>query len=85
MLRSNSQSAQLLQINCVHFTFSNQKTSADFVIFLAGNKADCAEHRAVPYRDAEKYAKENGLLFAETSAKLGMNVTEMFLSVGKLI
>lgn len=62
-----------------------KKTSASLVIFLAGNKADCTEERAVPYRDAEKYARENGLLFAETSAKLGMNVTEMFLAVGKTI
>lgn len=52
------------------------------MIFLAGNKADCTEDRAVPYRHAEKYAIENGLLFTETSARLGMNVTEMFLAVG---
>lgn len=55
------------------------------MIFLAGNKADCTGDRAVPYRDAENYAKENGLLFSETSAKLGMNVTEMFLTVGMMI
>lgn len=59
--------------------------SEKLVIFLAGNKADFIDERAVPYSDAEEYARENDLLFAETSAKLGTNVTQMFLAVGKMI
>lgn len=59
--------------------------SEKLVIFLAGNKADFIDERTVPYSDAEEYARENDLLFAETSAKLGTNVTQMFLAVGKMI
>lgn len=49
------------------------------MIALAGNKADLAgETRAVPTEEAEAYAAQEGLLFIETSAKSGNNVTELF-------
>ena len=48
------------------------------VIVLVGNKADLIEKREIPKEVAEAYAKENDLLFMETSAKTGMNVNELF-------
>ena len=44
-------------------------TNPHTVIFLIGNKSDMAEQREVTYNEAAEFAKENGLIFAETSAK----------------
>ena len=44
-------------------------TNPHTVIFLIGNKSDMAEQREVTYNEAAQFAKENGLIFAETSAK----------------
>lgn len=61
------------------------KAPSNFVIFLAGNKADLSGNRAVLCSEAEAYALENDLLFMETSAKTAVNVTEMFVIVGKVL
>jgi Ras-related protein Rab-2A len=56
---------------------------------LVGNKVDLCEaddadtspsrrHRQVPREEAERWAKEEGLLFVETSAKSGRNVEFAF-------
>ena len=51
----------------------------DVVIAVAGNKCDCtADERAVPLELGEMFAKSNGLLHYETSAKTGQGVKEMF-------
>jgi len=56
-----------------------QHAPTNIVIVLAGNKADlAADHRAVSTDDGRSFAEENGLIFAEVSAKTGMAVTEMF-------
>ena len=56
--------------------------SDDVVIAVAGNKCDCtAEQRAVPRELGELFAKNNGLLHYETSAKSGQGVTEMFAQI----
>lgn len=52
------------------------------VIALAGNKCDLEEDRQVPREEAEEYAVENNLLFMETSAKMALNVREIFESIG---
>jgi GTPase SAR1 family protein len=76
------------------------KRQADpgIVIMLVGNKIDlCSpstndqanndgmDKRRVLKETAEKYAKEEGLLFAEASAKTGEGVSELFLEVGELV
>lgn len=64
-----------------------QQTAQTILIVLAGNKADLAsEHRAVSVDDARSFAEENGLVFAEVSAKTGMAVQEVFMTIAhKLI
>ncbi|KAK8821654.1 Rab5a [Blastocystis sp. ATCC 50177/Nand II] len=52
------------------------------VIALAGNKCDLEENRQIPREEAEEYAAENNLLFMETSAKMALNVREIFEAIG---
>ena len=48
------------------------------VIALAGNKCDLEDNRQISREDAV----ENNLLFMETSAKMALNVREIFESIG---
>ena len=52
------------------------------MIALAGNKCDLEENRQIPRDEAEEYAAENNLLFMETSAKMALNVREIFEAIG---
>merc|ERR1712010_403571 len=57
--------------------------SPNIVIALAGNKCDLASKRKVEASEASEYAKDNGLLFMETSAKTALNVEELFKAIAK--
>jgi GTPase SAR1 family protein len=46
-------------------------------IMLIGNKCDLAHRRAVSTEEGEQFAKENGLVFMETSAKTAHNVEDV--------
>eukprot|EP01062_Namystynia_karyoxenos_P043244 TRINITY_DN3166_c0_g2_i1.p1 TRINITY_DN3166_c0_g2~~TRINITY_DN3166_c0_g2_i1.p1 ORF type:complete len:264 (+),score=77.33 TRINITY_DN3166_c0_g2_i1:118-792(+) len=50
----------------------------DGAIILVGNKCDLEDRREVQPADAEKYAKEHGLCFMETSALDNTNVDKAF-------
>lgn len=50
----------------------------DIVICLTGNKVDMDSRRAVDAEVAATYAREQGVLFMETSAKTGQNVIDLF-------
>ena len=53
-------------------------------IMLIGNKCDLDARRQVSSEEGERFAKENGLIFMETSAKTAFNVEEVtnqFLSI----
>merc|ERR1711991_441387 len=55
----------------------------NIVVALAGNKLDRAEARQVDIATAEAYAKENGILLLETSAKTAVNVNELFMAIAE--
>ena len=55
------------------------------VIALVGNKCDLESRRAIKTREVEKYAKENGIIFKEVSAKSGENVNSLFDSIANSI
>ncbi|OMJ78386.1 hypothetical protein SteCoe_21819 [Stentor coeruleus] len=55
----------------------------NMVIVLVANKIDLDSQRVVSKEEAEKFAKENKLLYLETSAKTAYNVNETFLRTGK--
>ncbi len=50
-------------------------------IMLIGNKSDLAHRRAVSTEEGEQFAKENGLVFMETSAKTAHNVEDVSFNV----
>lgn len=50
---------------------------------LVGNKSDLDSARKTPRELAERFAEEEGLLFAEASAKTGDGVQELFMEIGK--
>ena len=53
-------------------------SSKTITIILIGNKKDLEDKRQISYEEGEALAKENGLLFLETSAKTAYNVIESF-------
>ena len=54
-------------------------------IMLIGNKSDLDARRQVSAEEGERFAKEHGLIFMETSAKTAYNVEEAFLSTSSMI
>ncbi|KAI8010044.1 Ras-related protein RABB1b [Camellia lanceoleosa] len=55
-------------------------------IMLIRNKCDLAHRRAISKEEGEQFAKENGLLFLEASAKAAQNVEEAFIkTVAKIL
>ncbi|KRX00403.1 P-loop containing nucleoside triphosphate hydrolase [Pseudocohnilembus persalinus] len=68
----------------VHRWISELKEEAeqDVVVILVGNKLDIVNSdeskREVKFAAAQQYAKENNLLFMETSAKTNIKVKEIF-------
>jgi Ras-related protein Rab-2A len=46
---------------------------------LIGNKSDLDSKREVTREEGEKFAKENGLIFMETSAKTAQNVEDVIM------
>ncbi|KAJ1551484.1 Ras- protein Rab-5C [Cladochytrium tenue] len=62
-----------------------RQANPNIVIALVGNKLDLAASRVVPAEEAQAYANEAGLLFAEASAKSGEFVIEVFTEIAKKI
>ena len=52
----------------------------EILLVLVGNKAD-AERWEVNETEAREYARNIGALYWETSAKTGLNVTELFMDI----
>jgi len=61
-----------------------RRGEADVVIALAGNKADNPPARhAVSAEEAKEYADSNNIIHMLTSAKLNMNIQELFIEIAK--
>lgn len=56
---------------------ARQHANSNMTIMLIGNKSDLQHRRAVSTEEGEQFAKENGLIFMETSAKTAHNVEEV--------
>ena len=48
------------------------------IMILVGNKNDLENERDVSFDEGEQFAKNNNMMFYETSAKTGKNVNEIF-------
>ncbi|CAE7887239.1 RABH1D, partial [Symbiodinium sp. KB8] len=57
----------------------------DVVIILVGNKTDLADRRQVSTEEGEEKAKENGVMFIETSAKMGTNIKGLFRQLAQAL
>lgn len=56
---------------------ARQHANPNMSIMLIGNKCDLSHRRAVSKEEGEQFAKENGLLFLEASARTSQNVEEV--------
>jgi Ras-related protein Rab-6A len=56
-----------------------------YQICLVGNKTDLQEKRAVSFEDGEAKSSEWGVLFIETSAKVGFNIKALFRKVASAL
>ena len=54
---------------------------SDVVIALVGNKTDLVDRREVSVEEGDRKAKEENVLFVETSAKAGFNVKALFRKI----
>ena len=52
-------------------------------VILIGNKYDLKNLREISTEEGEKYAKENNIIFAETSALTSHNVHDAFIKIGE--
>ncbi|XP_050920226.1 ras-related protein RABB1c-like [Lathyrus oleraceus] len=59
--------------------------NSNMIFMLIGNKADLSKKRAVSTEEGEKFAKENGLMFMEVSAKSAENVEDAFIKTAGII
>ncbi len=64
---------------CSWLEEARQNANQSMCIMLIGNKSDLDHRRQVSKEEGEKFAKEHGLIFLETSAKTAANVEEAFI------
>ncbi|CAJ2657762.1 unnamed protein product [Trifolium pratense] len=64
---------------------ARQQANSNMIIMLIGNKSDLAKKRQVSTEEGERFAKENGLIFMEVSAKSGEKVEEAFVKSARSI
>ena len=53
-------------------------SSKNICVILIGNKKDLEDRRKVSFEEGERFARENEIMFLETSAKTAFNVGEAF-------
>ncbi|KAL5061990.1 hypothetical protein RYX36_023727 [Vicia faba] len=56
-----------------------QHANSNIIFILIGNKCDLTKKRVVSSEEGDKFAKENGLIFMEVSAKSAQSVEHAFI------
>ena len=64
---------------------ARQFANPGITITLVGNKADMNHKRVIQKEEAEHFARENGLMYVEASAKTALSVDDAFLETAKVI
>ncbi|CAI8607232.1 unnamed protein product [Vicia faba] len=64
---------------------ARQHADSNITIMLIGNKSDLIKKRVVSTEEGEQFAKENGLIFMEVSAKNAENVEDAFIKTAEAI
>ncbi|CAI8607240.1 unnamed protein product [Vicia faba] len=64
---------------------ARQHADSNITIMLIGNKSDLTKKRVVSTEEGEQFAKENGLIFMEVSAKNAENVEDAFIKTAEAI
>jgi len=57
----------------------------EVIIMLVGNRTDLADQRVVSIEEGEAKAKDSGVMFIETSAKVGFNIKALFRKVASAL
>ena len=85
---------------CIVYDITNRKSFEDvklwledcksqsprnILLVLIGNKIDLEDKREVSFEEGEKFAKENNMMFLETSAKNGDNIENIFYNSAAII
>ena len=58
-----------------------KKKTSNCLILLVGNKIDLIEKRRVNVDDVRNYARDNNIIYMESSAKTGTNVDQIFTNI----
>jgi len=64
---------------------ARQNGNPQMSFILVGNKCDMEAERAVSYEEGERFARQNELIYVETSAKTAYNVEDAFSKTAQLI
>ena len=67
------------------FNECKKQTPKTAMMVLVGNKIDLNNKREISYEEGENFAKNNSMLFYETSAKNGDNIENMFYESAEII
>jgi small GTP-binding protein len=64
------------------FNEIKQNSTENIIIAIVGNKSDLINEEQVNENEVRDYAKDNGLIFCSTSAKMKEGINELFNDVG---